>query len=300
MRHRRHAREVTAAARSAAHAVDPHVNPVLPSYFIDRYALMSHPAVQVSIPLSCTASHSSERAIYLRSILRPTARLDGWMPDPDQLTGVGATYRWLRQAWAAYASRLALPTSAAKLRDASTHTWAQVIDDSVFYPGPPVFRGATYFDQLPEQVAKQILDEVGWRGVIDFYCFMLQVHETMHQHQTGEPLLNEVIQAGLWIRFLDEYRLWMFQTGTKGSLVREATVLRCYPDFSHAAAIAQLDTAVFIRSIATDNAYMACCLLARQFDLGIIRYAEYLTRLSGIFAIRHDRGAVRTAIMALL
>jgi hypothetical protein len=174
------------------------------------------------------------------------------------------------------------------------------MDDSVFYPGPPVFRGATFIDALSETAAGDVLTQVGPDGVVDFFCFMLQVHETVHRHQTGEPLLNEVVQAALWSKFLSEESMWSFQRDTRGSLVREAALAAHFPLLADAAAAARLDTAEMITAIAVDNTYFACCLLACRFDTGSLRYSDYLARLSQLLTHRWDSATTRAVTLALL
>ena len=263
VRRRRRAARRWAKLRREAHLSDRLIEPKLPRYFIDRYAFRELPLHgSWRQPPQLYAPPITDRATFLAAAATPAHRLGGWVPEPEEMTGTSALYRSLRQRWAAFCKRIELPAAVGDLPDARSLTWRQVMDDSVFYPGPPVFRGATFIDALSETAASDLLTRVGPEGVVDFYCFMLQVHETVHRHQTGEPLLNELVQAALWSKFLSEESLWSFQHDTCGSLVREAAVVAQFPMVVGAAVAARLDTAKMIASIAAENAYFACCLLA--------------------------------------
>jgi hypothetical protein len=287
-------------ARRAAHAADPLIAPELPGYFIDRYALRELLGQTDYAESQLGMAPAGDRATFLATAATPASRLHGWAPAPHDLTGASGLYSLPRQRWKAFTRRAGLPAALSELPDARSLTWQQVMDDSVFYPGPPVFRGATFIDQLTDVRADALLSTVGPEGIIDFYCLMLQVHETVHRHQTGEPLLNEVVQAALWSRFLTEESLWAFQQGSDSSLIRETPVVDRYPVLADAAIAANLDTARMIASIAADNAYFACCMLAYRFDHGAFRYAEYLTRLNGILSCRRDKTAIRALSTSLL
>jgi hypothetical protein len=300
-------RERSAAARHGARlrrtavATDPLIAPQLPGYFIDRHAFRRQRLIRGRARgLTFSAPPAAGRSAYLAALVRPARRLNGWVPSPDGSTGTGDFYESLRRRWKEFGTRAGLPSGAARLPDARLLTWRQVMDESVFYPAAPVFRGATFIDALAETSATAILNEVGPGGVIDFFCFMLQVHETMHHHQTGEPLLNEVVQAWIWSRFLTEESLWEFQRGTTHSLVREAQVVERYPELVDAAATARLDTAKMIQSISADNAYFTCCLLGYLFDTGDLRYGDYLARIEDALANRANSKAMRDIAMSLL
>lgn len=290
-----------ARLRRAAHRTDPLITPQLPGYFIDRHAFRRQRLIRGRAHgLAFSAPPETDRSAYLAALLRPARRLNGWVPSPDGGTGTGDFYESLRRRWEEFGTRTGLPSGAAGLPDARLLTWRQVMDESVFYPGPPVFRGATFIDALSEISATAVLNEVGPCGVIDFSCFMLQVHETMHHHQTGEPLLNEVVQAAIWSRFLTEESLWKFQRDTTRSLVREAQVVERHPDLVDAAAAARLDTARMIQSVSADNAYFTCCLLGYLFDTGDLRYSDYLAQIGDVLANRANSKAMRDITMSLL
>jgi hypothetical protein len=168
-------------------------------------------------------------------------------------------------------------------------TWADVFAGSVFFPRPPVFLGATFWDQLSDKARRSLVNEYGPSAPIDFFCFILQVHETVHTAQVGEPLLNEVVQAALWIDFLDAHDLWAFQTGADGApLVREHHLVRDHSTLAASALAAGLDTAVMVDGIAPTDAYVNCCAAAARFDRGLMRYAEYLDLTSKILLHADD------------
>lgn len=301
LRKRRHASDRWVGLRREAYTADHLVEPQLPGYFVDRYAFRELP-FQLSSPPEPHLFRPpiSDRARYLASIVKPANRLGGWAPLPEGDTDPSDFYGFLVRQWAGYCRRIGLPDEVASLRDARLMKWGQVLNDTIFYPAPPVFKGATFIDALDDASAGAILPSVGIAGVIDFYCFMLQVHETVHRHQTGEPLLNEVVQAALWARFLSEESLWTFQRGANGSLVREITITSRHEMLVDSAAAVGLDTAAMITSTAAGNAYFACCLLANRFDHGVMRYAEYLERLDQLLVARTDHKAVRALAASML
>jgi len=128
---------------------------------------------------------------------------------------------------------------------------------------------------------------------------MGQVHERVHQFQTGEPLLNEVVQAAIWSRFLTEESLWAYQRDTRRELVREMTVVNEFPELFDAALASGLDTAAMMADLGVGTAYFACCLLANRFDAGLLRYDQYLQQLLGLLRVRGNRRAVRDITIAL-
>jgi hypothetical protein len=77
-------------------------------------------------------------------------------------------------------------------------------------------------------------------------------------------------------------------------------VIGALPGFAAAAVRARLDTSVLVASIARDNAYFACCLLSRHFDVGGIRYGDYLSQVHGVFRMGQDARAIRRLSLALL
>jgi len=126
------------------------------------------------------------------------------------------------------------------------------------------------------------------------------VHERVHRCQTGEPLLNEVIQAAIWARFLSEEGLWGFQRDSDRTLVREIRIVREFPELFVSALECRLDTAKMTASFAAKNAYFAFCLLANRFDAGFISYDKYLNHLAKLLRIREDKRALEAATRLLL
>jgi hypothetical protein len=274
------ARRMWRSVRAKARRHDVLVAPTLPDYFVDRYAMQLHPAVVCPRrPLSLPSTAGSDRCGFLASVVRPARRLDGWTPEPRGPTGVGDFYATLVDAWAAFCNSEGLPNGLANLPDASGARWADVLNDTVHYPGPPVFMGATYVDALDAAAASDCLALVGTQGAIDFYCFMLQVHEGIHRYQIGEPLLNEVVTACIWSHFLDLSGLMGFQADKSRSLIREARVVERRDWLFDAAIRSELDAACAIDSHLGGTSYFDCCALAFNFDRGRLSYRGYLDSL---------------------
>ncbi|HMR94400.1 MAG TPA: hypothetical protein PKE05_02585 [Microthrixaceae bacterium] len=265
----------------------------MPGYFADRYAhaLASPPSEVEWRSLSKRARWRLETDFeqMVGSRARPTAHLQGWVPNPVCPTEVGDLYQDLRRRWAAHCYANGLPASVAELLNAASMTWSDVFAASVFFPQPPVFLGVNYWDKLSEEARSVVVDTFGPSAPIDFFCFILQVHETVHGAQTGEPLLNEIVQAALWMDFLDANELWVFQVAANGDpLVREHEIVRSHPEIASRARAAAFDTAVMIDRLAPTDAYALCCATANQFNRGTLRYSEYLTRISEILGRADD------------
>ena len=277
------------------HRLDPAAPIALPDYFVDRYAARRHPLLAgpwATFEAKAVPSRPPAARAW-KAVLRPSDRLDGWIPKPESLTQVGRLYRRLACDWKQFVSDQGLPPAAGVLPDASVLTWAEILHRSVHYPGPPVFAGANYLDALSQDQAQHLLAQYGARGAIDFFCFMAQVHEHMHFLQTGEPLLNEVVQAATWTAFLSNRDYAFFQGGDDLGLVREYRVVSRQPRLLAAAIDSSLDTAATVRRLGVDGTYFACCALACAFDLGRIRYGGYLDKLDSLLDVAHDLDAVR-------
>lgn len=261
----------------------------MPGYFADRYAyeLLLSPMrpTRAASPRLSKRDTRRPRHEYLSECLLPAVNLDGWTPVLHAPTGVGEFYDELRERWSSHCERVSLPMAVARLGDARALTWLEVFDASVFYPRPPVFRGATYWDSLPEFRRRRITDQHGPGSPVDFYCFMQQVHETIHLVQVGEPLLNEIVQAAIWVEFLDKSNLWDFQRrGDGSSLVREEKVVRRLDGLADLAVRTGLDTAALVDSVAPSGSYADCLAVARLFDRGQVRYSVYLDLVSNVLA----------------
>lgn len=266
----------------------------MPGYFADRYAfgLLRSPRDigRVAVP-RLTEADVAARSETLRRACVPVRSLSGWRADADEATRLSPFYGEIRDQWREFSREIGLPRGVADLSDARAETWREVFDRSVFYPRPPAITGPSYFERLSVTERELIRARFGTRSPIDFFCLMQQVHETVHLHQTGEPLLNEVVQAGLWIAFLERSGLTSFQrtSTTGGWLVREAAVVRDHPWIVPTAVDANLDTARLIDHIGTGATYFACCAWAHRFDRGDFRYSDYLDGLNAILSRRGSK-----------
>lgn len=188
-----------------AHRADPKVPAAAPGYFLDRHAF-----ARLTRPRCITANPapgfdpriSRDRARLLELFCVPAKTLNGWRPEAEQLTGAGDFYQQLRSRWAGFAGDIGLPAEATEFVDAASSTWRAVFDQSVFYPRGPAIPGATFHDLIGDEDRLVIRRLYGPLAPIDFYCFIQQVHEAVHVTQAGEPLLNEVVQASLWLSSL--------------------------------------------------------------------------------------------------
>lgn len=267
----------------------------MPSYFVDRYAFASL-RWPLSIELRSVGSFASatvpDRNAFLRRCVTPCSALGGWTPDPELPTELGTLYAQLRAQWRQFATAMQLPPRIHELTNAEGMTWRSVFDESVFVPRGPAIPGANFFDAVSEADRRFVLGTFGPAAVADFFCFMLQVHEGLHFVQTGEPLLNELIQASIWIAFLDRHpELWRFQRNseTHRSCVREESLARQHPSLLEAAVPSGLDTAITIDRLSGDGAYFACCAWAHRFDSGRLRYSGYVRAISDLLELSTKR-----------
>jgi len=86
---------------------------------------------------------------------------------------------------------------------------------SVFYPRFPVLWGPNYFGRIADQDRDYILKSYGESAVWNFYFLMMVCHEQSHLMQKGEPILNEIAHAILWIDFVLEQGLRPFQVNSE-------------------------------------------------------------------------------------
>jgi hypothetical protein len=91
----------------------------------------------------------------------------------------------------------------------------EVYRNSVFYPRFPVLWGPNYFGRISDQDRDHILKTHGEGAVWDFYFLMMVCHEQSHLLQKGEPILNEIAHAILWIDFVLEQKLRPFQVNSE-------------------------------------------------------------------------------------
>ena len=224
-----------------------------------------------------------QRADILRRFLRPSRALGGWQANPEEPTSLSPFYGHLRFIWSDFAQARALPTGLLDVPDATHWTWLDVFNDSVFYPRRPAIPGPVFADLIDEQDRKVARDQFGDGWAIDFYCFLQQVHESIHRAQTGEPLLNEIVQASLWVAFLDRNpELWVLQRNTRtgGCAVREIAAVSSNSWLADSAVASGLDTARLVDERFDDGTYFRCCHLANQFDANKINYSAYLDQVS--------------------
>lgn len=283
----------------APDAVVPHD---APSYFIDRFAFARaaraarHPgAVPPGFDVD-SALHGRDAA--LRALQAPAAAVPGWVADLDEPVRPGPLWRDIRRRWKAFCERHGLPRGAVTLNDIRDATWRELFASTVFRPRPPVFVGPHHLERLDAADRRRIAEAHGQSGGVDFFVAMTQIHETLHASQTGEPLLNEVIQAACWIRFLDEEELWLHQRNsrTREELPRESAVIRTHPDLFLDAVAAGLDTARLVEARLAPSAYHLACAWANAFDRGALRYADYLAGISSLFAQGSDERWVRAQV----
>jgi len=286
------ARAAWRAATAYAAEHDYLVPGELPGYFVDRYAfglrrwpaLISRPAMP-GFPRDHTVR---QRADILRRFLRPSRALGDWQANPDEPTSLSPFYGHLRRMWSDFAHAKALPKALLDVPDATQWTWLDVFNDLVFYPRRPAIPGPIFADLIDERDREVARVQFGGGWAIDFYCFMQQVHETIHRAQTGEPLFNEVVQASLWIAFLDRHpQLWLLQRNTRtgACAVREIATVRSNPWLADSAVACGLDTARLVDERFDDGTYFGCCHLASRFDANKINYSAYLDHVSRL--LRH-------------
>ena len=147
----------------------------------------------------------------------------------------------------------------------------------MFFPRMPAIPGANYYDFLDDSDRKRVEASYGRQSAVEFFCFMLQVHEGVHELQVGEPLFNEIVQASLWIKFLDEGKYWDFQRNSVSgrSCNLEIRVVRRHPWIFQAAISSGLDTYSMIPP-QSPGTYSKICGLAAQFDDHESTYGGYL------------------------
>jgi hypothetical protein len=277
------------AALTGKDLADERLPSTVPGYFVDRYAFVAAQGERrgraPTLPHAHAPSSPQERLRTLRAFLQPSERLGGWAADPMTACWLTPFYGELLERWTSFARELDLPQRVHTLYDARNGRWLDVFDRSVFYPGRPAIPGPIFWDFIDPADRVESVERFGPRCAIDFYCFMQQVHETIHEAQAGEPLLNEVVQAAIWVAFLGSNDdLWVFQRNRSSGLspVREAECVARIPDLAARAAIANLDTATMIDGLVSPlrpRTYARCCQLARAFDTARIRYRTYLDQL---------------------
>lgn len=114
-------------------------------------------------------------------------------------------------AWQSHLSRNGLDLPSKTIDWYFSVPLLEVYRNSVFYPRFPVLWGPNYFGRIADQDREHILQTFGESAVWDFYFLMMVCHEQSHLMQKGEPILNEIVHAILWIDFVLEQDLRPFQ-----------------------------------------------------------------------------------------
>ncbi len=215
----------------SVHSDQPGFNSeVLPPFFIDKYSFRSW--------LACETSMVQSEFINI-----PEADFTNLFESYDEIvrkSGVGSKLlntkapsvdepvcrsKFLDDHFGAWRKHLA-----SKGVDLSSETidWyfsvplLEVYRNSVFYPRFPVLWGPNYFGKIADRDRDYILATYGQDAVWDFYFLMMVCHEQSHLMQKGEPILNEITHAILWIDFVFEQGLKPFQvnseTGKTGNI----------------------------------------------------------------------------------
>lgn len=117
-------------------------------------------------------------------------------------------------AWQSHLSRNGIELSSSVIDWYFSVPLLEVYRNSVFYPRFPVLWGPNYFGRIADQDQEHILRTYGKGAVWDFYFLMMVCHEQSHLLQKGEPILNEIAHAILWIDFVLESGLRPFQVNT--------------------------------------------------------------------------------------
>lgn len=256
----------------------------LPGYFSDRFAFMAAHRGASSVKYEEAPGFDAESILgsYLetvRATLRPTHSLNGWTAELHLQADLTDFYETLLRRWNEFAVGLSLPSALTRLESRGRLTWHDIFTRSIFFPRPPVISGPNFFDRLDNSDRKAARRRFGENAPIDFFCFMQHVHETVHAEQTGEPLLNEVVQAALWVTFLnDASDLWCLQrnSATGRGCIAEAFVVDAHPTLVQWAVRAGLDAYRLVTANAAPGAYNLLCLWAHAMDRRRIRYREYL------------------------
>lgn len=283
--HRAAARQAWAAAMRPYEPLDPRVPREMPGYFCDRYAYAIAAArPSPDIPGFDVATGPARFNELVTATWQPCDALGGWVPATEEVATLGDFYDQILVDWLLFARSNGLPSELVALQSARGQRWIDIAADSVFFPRPPAIPGANYFDFLSPDDRRRGIRAFGPNAPIDFFCLMLQVHEAVHRCQVGEPLFNEIVQAAIWMRFLDEYGYWSMQRNTETGriCVLEFAVVRAHEWIFNAALHAGLDTAMLFREFPLDGGYGEACAIAARFDAGELRYGGYLKAIAAL------------------
>lgn len=269
----------------------------LPRFFVDRYALLvcagrsDRAIASINSQIASWARSEQEYADRIGRNWVPTESLAGWVPSDDDPPADSSFGRWLRDRWAVYAAELHLPRSVADVSPVRDETWLSLTRHSVFYPSVPAIPGANYFDFLDDIDRRAAFARFGPTAAIDFFIFMLQVHENAHIWQVGEPLTNEILQAAMWVGFLDKEDLWCLQRNsvTGRSCCLELALVRAHPDLLRLPMLTS-DSALSFSASYSYQGYFLACGWAHCFDSGRVRYRQYLDGVRVLLTDLAERG----------
>lgn len=266
------------------------IPPDLPGFLVDRYAFRLFIAAgtgeQVSVPDYDLqqAADAWEQLVQTSLVGEPSLgisapRMDDDVPARPFLHG-------LFERWRTYLCDCGIDFGGAFVP--TTGTWRSLLQRSALYPRPPVLVGPNYFSRLSPRQREHILNTYGDHSVVDFYIFLLQVHEESHLLQTGEPLMCEVTHAWLWCDFLTREDLWLFQrnddTGAACNVESEwLPALRWSTE--HARAMFA-DTRAGVTLLLDRASYYEACRLGSLLDSRALKYREYLAAVTLFLSTR--------------
>ena len=267
----------------------------MPAFFLDRYTYRMFTAAFEQEPKKVIvpdfqmemALVAWEAAVQGSVVGLPAHGIDA--PILDDLVPVSAFLEELLAMWRRYLGEKGLSLSNAFMPPHNV-TWRSLFKRSVHFPKPPVIKGPTFFARLSPRQQQQILSLHGPSAALDFYIFLLQIHEESHMHQTGEPLLCELTHAWLWCNFLTEQKLWVFQRNEDTGFIcnLEASWLDRLRWSSTDARAMYLDTAEAVSERMGCAIYEQACNLAALLDSRRISYQAYLSRVTELLALNHQ------------
>ena len=265
---------------------DPRIPSEMPGYFVDRYAFALAQHNEIPGLPGFAVEQVDAFVDTLDQQWVPAVTLCNWTPRARDEVCVSPFYESLLEEWLKFVTRYELTWLSDAAPSVVGKTWEQLSADSVFFPRMPAIPGANYFDMLSNGEREFCVGMYGSDSPIDFFVFMLQLHESIHRRQTGEPLANEVIQSTIWTSFLDFAGLWSFQrdleNGTSPVLERE--LVRKARAVWEAVRQHGPDTAAVIEGVAGPNGYFRLCRLGAAFDSGAMHYKGYLRSVGELLA----------------
>lgn len=256
-----------------------------PGYWIDRIGFRLARATERTsisvagiVPLECRADGYTE---MLSRWAQETPGSAGFPPASwDEPMGLLPFADRIMSAFRALLLRFGLSEYRNNFTLDPHRTWHDFYADSVFYPGPPVFRGGSFIRRFSEGHAQRLLAEEGPRGPLEFSVALTRVHEGLHKLQTGESLFCELIVSMIWSSLLTVTDLWHWQVDpiTQQSTHREAQHLVSLNLDDEAIGACVRDAAVGVRELVSDpNWYGVFCAAAWLFDRKECRYDDYLS-----------------------